>query len=233
MSLRRLASFGALLILTSVGCCSTQCVSSDPCNPCGGGISSGCCMTGWFSRQMCSWKMRHSCHNYSWCDECSGGCSACGCSSCDMGYSGDGMTMGAPSTCACGQSHATPTWPNAMPSPTPTPTLTPAPSPAPVPAMSPAVPNSSGPVAPETYEPVPAPASSGPTSFQPPVNGQTQHVSYEEFQRLPGVVVSGPGAQSSVPSMTQPSLSPPPLSNVSTPPRPVTPVQQAKWVPVR
>jgi len=225
MNLRRFAGVCTLLLLTTVGCCHTQCVSSDPCNSCGCGTGGGCCLTDWCHRQFLSWRMRHNCHNYNWGCECSGPCPVCGGSSCGMGCGG---ACGSPSGCGggaagcgCGQSGSTQGWSGAAPTPTYSPGAAPTP-PAPAPLT---VPQS---------DPPPVPASTDPaTTFQSPGSGQMQQVSYEEFQRLPGVVVSGSGAPSSVPSMGQPSLPPPPLSTVSTPPRAGTGVQQAQWVPAR
>jgi hypothetical protein len=211
MPLHRLICLTALLMFSTVGCCHTQCVSSDPCNPCGAGAcgGGGCCLTNWFHNRFAC----NSCRNYSWSNDC---CSVCGGNSCGM--DGGGMSMGGGgggSSCGCGQSGgqssgyapASPTY------------VTPGEqSPTPVPA-APASPA-------RTNEPIPAPGAPDSTTFQAPANGQIQHVSIEEFHRLPGTVISGPGA---VPTLTPP----PALSTVSVPPRPGNPVQQAQWVPAK
>lgn len=218
MKLHRLVCLSSLLVFSALGCCHSQCVSSNPCDPCA--RSSGCCLSGWFQSKLASCRMR--CHNYSWCDDCScGGCSVCGGSSC--GLTGDVSYGGSTgSSCGCGQSSgyapSTTTPPNADPAP---------------------MPIQSAPIPPRSSEPTPAPASES-TTFQRPTNGQMQHVSVEEFQRLPGVVIGGPG--SSVPTMAAPSpavqtvaaplTTPPALSNSTLPPRPAD-VQQTQWVPAK
>ena len=217
MKLHRLFCLSGMLLVSTVGCCQTQCVSSSPCNSCGSRPSCGSCFSNWLSFKVASYQARR-CHNYSWGDDCSGGCSVCGGSNCGMAdpVMGGGA-YGASPSCGCGQPHN-----HAPVSPTPAmgvPTES-----APVP-----VPNNS--LVPRTNEPIPAPGATDSTTFQRPANGQIQHVSVEEFQRLPGVVVSGP-TQSSVPTMAAQTI-PMPLSTVAAPPRPVTPVQQAQWVPAR
>jgi hypothetical protein len=214
MKLQRLLCLSSVLLITTIGCCHSQCVSSNPCDPCGRGMSGGCCLTNWFHSKL-------SCQNYSWANECSScGCSVCGGDSC--GVSGaPTFAGGSGSSCGCGQSHGT-NYAPAVSSPSVPTSVDPNHSDAPTP-----VPNQTSPM-PRGTEPNPAPPS---TTFQPPVSGQIQHVTMEEFQRLPGVVVSGP--TSSVPTMAQPTLAPPTLSNVSVPPRPAHPVQQAQWVPAK
>lgn len=216
MKLHRLIAVAGLLMMTTVGCCHSQCVSSNPCDPCGGGCGGGgCCLSGWLQTKLANCRLRH---NYSWCNDCSSGCSVCGGENCGMNSD---MGMGVPSTggstCGCGQSHGSGTY---VPS---SPNTDAAPAP---------IPTQVAPVPPKSGEPTPAPgASDSTTNFQRPT-GQIQHVSVEEFQRLPGVVISGP-AQSSVPTMAQPTLAPPVLSTVSAPPKPATTVQQAQWVPAK
>lgn len=228
MNLRPLICLGAML-LTSVGCCHTQCVSSNPCDPCGSGMSGGgCCLTNWLHTKIASCRSRQCCQNYSWNDDCSG-CSVCGGSNCGMsGSTIDGGIGtygggGGGSSCGCGQSHGGQSHNNYAPStPTPVQAVPGGVQPTPVPN------NSSAPMPPASNEPIPAPGSSESTTFQRPANGQVQHVSVEEFHRLPGVVTSGP-TQSSVPTMGV-LTTPPPLSTVSAPPKATT-VQQAQWAP--
>jgi len=221
MNLRPLICLSAML-LTSVGCCHTQCVSSNPCDPCGGG--GGCCLTNWLHTKIASCRARNCCQNYSWSDDCSA-CSICGGNNCGMSGSViDGSVGsyggGGGSSCGCGQSHGSSM--NYAPS-SPTPAQAVPSNIQPTPA-----PNSSAPMPPANNEPIPAPGSTDSTTFQRPANGQVQHVSVEEFHRLPGVVTSGP-TQSSVPSMGL--TTPPPLSTVSAPPKANT-VTQAQWAPV-
>ena len=221
MNLRPLICLSAML-LTSVGCCHTQCVSSNPCDPCGGG--GGCCLTNWLHTKISSCRARSCCQNYSWSDDCSA-CSICGGNNCGMSGSViDGSVGsyggGGGSSCGCGQSHGSSM--NYAPS-SPTPAQAVPSNIQPTPA-----PNSSAPMPPANNEPIPAPGSTDSTTFQRPANGQVQHVSVEEFHRLPGVVTSGP-TQSSVPSMGL--TTPPPLSTVSAPPKANT-VTQAQWAPV-
>ncbi len=223
MRLQRLICLSGLLLATSIGCCHTQSVSSNACDPCGQGMSGGCgcgCSGGGGGGLKSWWqnKMARR-HNYSWFNDSScGGCSVCGGEDCGM--SGGG-TCGIPSTgagptCGCGQSHG-----YAPASISPDQTDPPAP-----------IPNTGAPTPPRSNEPIPAPGSSPSTTFQQPTSGQIQHVSLEEFQRLPGVVISG-SHQSSVPTMAQPNMVPPALSTVSVPPRPIDSVQQAQWVPAK
>ncbi len=221
MNLRPLICLSAML-LTSVGCCHTQCVSSNPCDPCGGG--GGCCLTNWLHTKIASCRARNCCQNYSWSDDCSA-CSICGGNNCGMSGSViDGSVGsyggGGGSSCGCGQSHGSSM--NYAPS-SPTPAQAVPSNIQPTPA-----PNSSAPMPPANNEPIPAPGSTDSTTFQRPANGQVQHVSVEEFHRLPGVVTSGP-TPSSVPSMGL--TTPPPLSTVSAPPKANT-VTQAQWAPV-
>ncbi|MFO1044221.1 MAG: hypothetical protein U0941_20755 [Planctomycetaceae bacterium] len=221
MNLRPLICLSAML-LTSVGCCHTQCVSSNPCDPCGGG--GGCCLTNWLHTKIASCRARNCCQNYSWSDDCSA-CSICGGGNCGMSGSViDGSVGsyggGGGSSCGCGQSHGS-TMNYAPSSPTPAQAVPSNIQPTPAP-------NSSAPMPPANNEPIPAPGSTDSTTFQRPANGQVQHVSVEEFHRLPGVVTSGP-TQSSVPSMGL--TTPPPLSTVSAPPKANT-VTQAQWAPV-
>lgn len=210
MPLHRLICLTAVLMFSAVGCCHTQCVSSDPCNPCGpGACGGGCCLTNWLHNRFAC----HSCRNYSWSSDC---CSVCGGTSCGMnGMDGGTVMGGGGASCGCGQSGGQSSgYAPASPSyvaPTDQ-------SPTPVPS-SPASPTPT-----RTNEPIPAPGATDSTTFQAPANGQIQHVSVEEFHRLPGTVISGPGA---VPTLTPP----PALSTVSVPPRPGNPVQQAQWVP--
>jgi hypothetical protein len=216
MYLKRLICLAGLVLMSSVGCCHTQCVSNS-CNSCGGG---GCCLTNWFQSKMASCRMR--CNNYSWCDDCSGGCAVCGGTNCGLNGAVDGgMTYGGGSPgCGCGQSHNNQYAPTSPASPS-VPAATPT-DPIPMP-----IPTQTNPEPTRTNEPNPAPGASDSTTYQRPVNGQTQHVSVEEFQRLPGVVISGP-----TPAAGSPTLAPPTLSNVSVPPR-AGQVQQAQWVPAR
>jgi hypothetical protein len=216
MNLHRLICLSGLLLFTTVGCCHTQCVSSDPCNPCAR-PSGGCCLSGWFRNRMSCCSLRQGCQNYGWDSSC---CPACGGTDCGMstGFDG-GMTSGATggSSCGCGQSHGNSYAPSGGPSPVET---------APIP-----IPSSTAPIPPKSNEGTPAPASES-TTFAP-ANGQVQHVSMEEFQRLPGTVISGP---TPTPSPTQTAAvpvlqTPPPLSTISAPPR--ANVQQAQWVPAK
>ena len=221
MQLQRWICLSGFLLATSIGCSSMQCASCNPCDPCGqvmsGGCNCGCGVKGWWQQR--KERLRN---NFSWFNDCScGGCSVCGGDNCGM----SGGTCGMPSTgggasCGCGQSHgyspaAVPTEQYAAPVPPNDP-------PAPIPSTG----------TQRSGEPIPAPASTPATTFQQPASGQIQHVTMEEFQRLPGTVISGPN-QSSVPTMSQPNMVPPALSNASIPPRPINAVQQAQWVPAR
>lgn len=237
MKLRHLISLSGLLLASSIGCCHSRCVCSDPCDPCGNvHASGGSCVSGWMCNKVDAWRMRNHGRNYGWndmacgCDVCStcfdgemiGGGSSCGCGG------GSVMNSVAPSSgCSCGQSHGA-----AMPSvpPSVTPWASPqngSPSPIPMP--------------PTTVEPSPAPAANDASStsiqFSPP--GQPQHVSVEEFQRLPGVIVAGPTAQSSVPTVASsatiplPASAAPQLSADPVAPRVATGAQQVNWVPTK
>jgi len=213
MLLHRLICLSSLMLLTTVGCCHTQCVSSNSCSPCGGG---GCCLTGWLQSKIAACRMRSCCQNYGWSDSCYGGCSVCGGESCGFSGAGGATYGGGGSSCGCGGGQSSgyaptsPTLPTADPVPVPQPSV---------------------PMPPRTNEPTPAPASSESTTFMRPANGQIQHVSVEEFQRLPGVVVTG--QTSSVPTMGTPTLAAPTLSNVTVPVRAANEVQQAQWVPAK
>lgn len=221
MPLHRMICLSGLLLFSTIGCCHTQCVSNDACNPCG--VGGGCCLTNWFRDKLANCSLR--CRNYSWGNDC---CSACGGDSCGApvgGYDG-GMTYGgggAAPGCACGQSHShSQGYAPASSAPPGAPIDQP---PVPIPSSG------SGPT--RSGEPIPAPGATDSTTFQSPHRGQVQHVSMEEFHRLPGVVVSGPG-QSSVPTMAAPTLlAPPALSNVSVPPAPANSISQAQWVPAK
>lgn len=203
-------SLSVVLLVSSVGCCHTQCVSSSACDPCY--RASSCCLTDWFrSKFSC-----RTCQNYSWsdggcCDSMGGGCASGTCGmSMDAGMTYGGAPGG--SSCGCGRTHyapATTTPATAIPVPQADPVPTPVPG---------------------TTEPTPAPpATPDTTQFQRPTTNQVQHVSVEEFHRLPGVVVSGP---SPAPAAT-PTLAPPQLSNVAVPVPARQTVQQAQWVPAR
>ncbi len=212
MLLHRLICLSGLMLMSTVGCCHTQCVTNS-CSPCGGG-GGGCggCLTGWLQSKIAACRMRSCCQNYSWGDSCS----VCGGESCGLNGSSGVTYGGGGSSCGCsggqssGYAPSSPTLPNADPIPVPQPSV---------------------PMPPRTNEPTPAPASSESTTFQRPANGQIQHVSVEEFQRLPGVVVSGP--TSSVPTMGTPTLAAPTLSNVTIPVRSPSEIQQAQWVPAK
>lgn len=217
MNLLRYAA-AALMSLSLVGCCCTRCVVSDPCDPCGGVISSGgCCLTK-------LWKSSfHRC--YSWDSACGCTCGGCGCGDVidPFGYvDGPGisgscaapmpaMMTGVPASsgCNCGQSapysqsvpYSTspamngPTYLNSAPALNSQPMS----APQPIPEVPPSTQN---------YAPAP-PASSAPaepqTMWSPPANGQPHMVSYEEFQRLPGKMVSGPDSSAiSIPAPIQP-----------------------------
>lgn len=210
MNLPRFVSLSALLLVTAMGCCHNQCVVySDPCDPCGSSMSGcgcgcggGCGLGNWWHRQVAKWRMAHCCcHNYNWCSDCSG---ACGAPSCG-GMSAPMYSSPSPG-CGCSQGAAIPNVP---------PTYAPSPTPAGV--------NST--TAPNSAAPPPMPAGADPMTYQPPASGKIQHVSYEEFQRLPGVIISNPTSESSVPSIEQPTLPPPPL--------PPGGIQQAQWIPVK
>lgn len=242
MNLRRLACFGGLLLLASVGCCHSrhaQCVSSDPCDPCGCSSQSGHLHKGWMGQKTDSWRIRKHGRNYGWNDV---GCE-CGCDACGMGMDGiafddgfatggfGGMVAGGNSSgCACGQHHSeyAPSVPGSV-----VPSATPAPTPMPQ--------QNNVPPTPPTGDAAPAPAipENNSTAVPRTLPGQVQHVSVEEFHRLPGVITSGPTTQSSVPSLAtsasaaQPPLALPALSNVAAPApaRPASAAQQASWVP--
>ena len=231
MNLRRLFSLSSLLLASTMGCCHSRCVHTDPCDPCNGMVSGRRHVSGWMNHKVSSWRMRNHGRNYGWNDV------ACGCDACGMGFDGDmissgcgsggcgGMAVGgSPSGCGCGQQHSeyAPSVPGTIPIPPATPAV--APSPVPVP--------------PAGNEPAPAPASSetNSTAIQ---RAQVQQVSVEEFQRLPGVIVSGPTLQSAAPSITtaassaQPLMAVPQLSPIPTAPQTASGAQQLNWVPTK
>lgn len=242
MNLRRWATLSSLLLLSSIGCCHSRCVSSDPCDPCGPAPTCGRYVSGWMGHKIQSWRMR----NYGWgcggCDSCSCGnggemfASGCDSGNCASGNCGGAVMGGSPTGCACGQQHSeyapsVPGVPSQMTAPVP---HSYGPTPAPV-VAPPQVPMDKAPIDNEVGPP-PADANTTRRSSSGP-----QHVSVEEFHRLPGVVVSGSmsqSAQSSVPSLsssvnaTQPLLAAPQLSSVPAPPRVVSSgAQQVNWVP--
>lgn len=242
MNLRRWATLSSLLLLSSIGCCHSRCVSSDPCDPCGPAPTCGRYVSGWMGHKIQSWRMR----NYGWgcggCDSCSCGnggemfASGCDSGNCASGNCGGVVMGGSPTGCACGQQHSeyapsVPGVPSQMTAPVP---HSYGPTPAPV-VAPPQVPMDKAPIDNEVGPP-PADANTTRRSSSGP-----QHVSVEEFHRLPGVVVSGSmsqSPQSSVPSLsssvnaTQPLLAAPQLSSVPAPPRVVSSgAQQVNWVP--
>ena len=235
MNLRHLFCLSSLLLASTMGCCHSRCVSSDPCDPCGGMPTGGCCASGWMNHKINAWRMRNHGRNYGWNDV------GCGCDACSMGFDGEmmssgcasgncggSMTSGSPAGCACGQHHGqhhgeyAPSVPGMM-----------------APSAAPAVAPSPIPVSPSGNESAPAPASSDTNSTAVPrtLATQPQQVSVEEFHRLPGVIVAGPTSQSSVPSVAasasaaQPVMAAPQLSSVPAPPRVASGAQQVNWVP--
>ncbi len=228
MNLRHLFCLSGLLLASTVGCCHSRCVCSDPCDPCGS-PTGGRYVSGWMQGKVDSWRMRNHGRNYGWndvgcgCDECGmgfdGGMMGSGCAS---GNCGGSMSSGSPGGCACGQHHGeyAPSVPGTM-----------------VPSATPMPLQDMAPKAPPATEPAPAPASSDTTAIPRALSTQPQQVSVEEFHRLPGVIVSGPTSQSSVPSVaasvsaTQPVMAAPQLSSVPAPPRIATGAQQVNWIP--
>ncbi len=234
MNLHRLFCLSSVLLASTMGCCHSRCVCSDPCDPCdpcGGTSTGGRHISGWMNQKINSWRMRNHGRNYGWNDV------GCGCDACRMGFNGDAMSSdcasgncggsmmsGSPAGCACGQQHTeyAPSLPGMM-----APPAAPAVSPTPVP------------VPPIGTEPAPAPVESGTNSTAIPrtLTTQPQQVSVEEFHRLPGVIVAGPTSQSSVPSLAtssiaaQPVMAAPQLSSVPTAPRVAAGAQQVNWVP--
>ena len=225
MNLRRWVTLSSLLIASTVGCCHSRCVSSDPCGP---SPTCGRYVSGWMGHKIHSWRTR----NYGWDSGC-GGCDSCGfdgesiASGCASGGCGGSMGSGSPSGCACGQQHSeyAPSVPNQMIAPAP-PSYGPTPSPVAVPMDKP----------PMSNEIAPPPADANTTQRN---SAGPQHVSVEEFHRLPGVVVTGSTSQSSsVPNLssstnaTQPLMAAPQLSSVPAPPRVISSgAQQVNWVP--
>ncbi len=238
MILRRLFCLSGLLLASTMGCCHSRCVCSDPCDPCGGSPTGGRYVSGWMNHKVDSWRMRNYGRNYGWNDV------GCGCDVCGMGFDGEmmssgcasgncggAMSSGSPTGCACGQHHGeyAPGVPGMM-SPSAAPSVAPNPIPS---SPSPA------PAPPAGNEAAPAPINSDTTSMAIPrsLATQPQQVSVEEFHRLPGVIVAGPTSQSSVPSVaasasaTQPVMAAPQLSAVPTTPRVASGAQQVNWVP--
>jgi hypothetical protein len=231
MNFHRFACLFSLLVFTSIGCCHTQCVSSDLCDPCGGTscgtASCDCGSSGsWFNRRL-KLRNRHRCRSQGACD--GSVCAICGGESCDLGV-GDGSCGGGCSSGGCGGGLSAPTssgcscgmnnydsgfsTPTALPSGTVTP--------------QPAVP--AAPIPSQPSEPTPAPGSTSSIATPPAGSIGPQQVSYEEFQRLPGVVVSGPTTTSSVPSLVgMPAIPPSPAPL----PKAAGSVQQVQWVPVK
>ena len=240
MNLRRWATLSSLLLLSSIGCCHSRCVSSDPCDPCGPAPTCGRYVSGWMGHKVQSWRMRNYGCGCGGCDSCgfdgemiASGCDSGGCAS---GNCGGQVMSGSPSGCACGQQHQqnseyAPSVPSQMPAPVP---HIQGPTPAPV-VAPPQVPMDKAPIDSEIAPP-PTDANTTRRSSSGP-----QHVSVEEFHRLPGVVVSGATSQtpqSSVPSLsssvnaTQPVLAAPQLSSVPAPLRVVSSgAQQVNWAP--
>ena len=241
MILRRLFCLSSLLLASTMGCCHSMCVCSDPCGAmptaCGTMPTGGRYISGWMNQKIDSWRMRNHGRNYGWndvgcgCDACGMGCggevmsSSCATGNCGGGSIMSGPMNGSPAGCACGQSHSEYA-PN-VPSATSIPAGAPATAPTPVPAP------------PSGNEPAPAPASSDTNSTAIPrtLATQPQQVSVEEFHRLPGVIVAGPTSQSSVPSVatstsaSQPMMAAPQLSAVPAAPRVASGAQQVNWIP--
>ena len=229
MILRRLFCLSGLLLASTMGCCHSRCVCSDPCDPCGGRpTGGGSFVSGWMNHKVDSWRMRNHGRNYGW-NDVGCGCDVCGTgfdgemmsSGCASGNCGGSMMSGSPAGCACGQQHSeyAPSVPGMISAPAA------APTPVPVP--------------PAGNDPAPAPVSSDTNSTAVPrtLATQPQQVSVEEFHRLPGVIVAGPTSQSSVPSVSasasavQPVMAAPQLSAVPAPPRVASGAQQVNWVP--
>ena len=238
MNLRRLFCLSSVLLASTMGCCHSRCVCSDPCDPCGGSPTGGRYVSGWMNHKVHSWRLRNHGRNYGWNDV------GCGCDVCSLGFDGDAMSSGcasgncggsmmsgSPTGCACGQQHTdyaprneyAPSIPGTITAPTAVPAL--APTPVPVP--------------PAGKEPAPAPVGGDTNSTAIPrtLTTQPQQVSVEEFHRLPGVIVAGPTSQSSVPSLAasaiaaQPMMAVPQLSSVPTAPQVASGAQQVNWVP--
>lgn len=231
MNLRRLFCLSGLLLASAMGCCHSRCVSSDPCDPCGGSPCGRRYVSSWKNNKVESWRNRNHGRNYGWNDV------GCGCDVCGMGFEGEmmssdcasgncggSMSSGSPAGCACGQHHGdyAPTMQGTM-TPQAAPVLAPMPAPAP----------------PVGNEAAPAPVNSDPnssTAIPRSLSTQPQQVSVEEFHRLPGVIVAGPSS-SSVPSVAasassvQPVMAAPQLSSVPAPPRALPGAQQVNWVP--
>ena len=234
MNLRHLFCLSSLLLASTMGCCHSRCVSSDPCDPCGCMPTGGRYFSGWMNNKIDSWRMQNYGRNYGW------NAVGCGCNACGTGIDGEMMSSGcasgncggsmmssdSPAGCACGQQHSeyAPSVPGTM-----------------VPSAAPAVAPTPLPVPPVGNEPAPAPASSDINSTAIPrtLATQPQQVSVEEFHRLPGVITSGPTSQSSVPSVAasassaQPVMAAPQLSSVPTPPRVSSGAQQVNWLPTK
>lgn len=233
MILRHLFCLSGLLLASTMGCCHSRCVCSDPCNSCGGTPTGGGYVSGWMNQKMDSWRMRNHGRNYGWNDV------GCGCDACGMGFEGEmlssgcasgncggSVTSGSPAGCACGQHHGeyAPSVPGAI-----------------APSAAPAVAPTPIPVPPAGNDPAPAPVSSDTNSTAIPraMATQPQQVSVEEFHRLPGVIVAGPTSQSSVPSVAvsassgQPMMAAPQLSSVSAAPRVASGAQQVNWIPTK
>ena len=241
----------ALMTVSMVGCCCTQCVVSDPCDPCGAVPVHGCSLSRF-------WSLPRS-FGYSWNNACTCGGCQCGGGGELMDYSygestgcagscASPMMSSAPTSsgCSCSQSgvHASPASYGGSYYPSSTPGSVPSPSGSvqPIPEVPPSYTLPNAPV-----PPVNATTDATSLMIPPPSGQQPQMVSYEEFQRLPGNVISGPGATSAVPTS-----SPSPIQQVSAgpqslalPPSPtptairaqrsaVSPSnQQAVWAPSR
>lgn len=247
----------SVITLSSVGCCCSRCVVTDPCDPCGAMPVQSCSIS-----RLWPFSRIHSCLSRACvpttCACACGSCGSfdsysdvsispgCGCGapmeSCGapmmtcgapMGSCGAPVMTGIPSTgCNCTQGGS---YSNSYPMSTPTYSSSPTPtSPTPLstPAAIPEIPPSSAPLPPTGGEP---------SAFQAPhVSQQPQMVSYEEFQRLPGNIISGPGAPgtapaspvqqvaSSVPAMTVPPVSTPTAMRTARP-QGTSANQQAVW----
>ena len=242
-----------LMTVSMVGCCCSQCVVTDPCDPCSAIPAQKSCLSRF-------WSMPRS-FGYSWNNACT--CGGCQCGNVggelmDYSYGETGGCAGscaapamssAPTSsgCSCSQSGAYSTAPTSYggsyyPPSTPGSVPSPVGTPQPIPEVPPSYNLPNAPVPP--VSPTPDPTT---LMIPPPSGQQPQMVSYEEFQRLPGNVISGPGSTSTVPGN-----SPSPIQQASAgpqsfvvPPSPtptairaqrsaVTPASQpAVWAPSR
>ena len=218
----------ALMTVSMVGCCCSQCYVTDPCDPCGAMPVHQSCLSK-------LWSMPRS-FGYSWNNACTCGGCHCGCggggemidysyaetSSCAGSCAAPVMTTAPTSSgCNCSQSGGFSPSPVSYgggyyPPSTPGSYPTPAGSVQPIPDIPPSYNLPNAPVPPVT----PTPETT--LTIPPPSGQQPQMVSYEEFQRLPGNVISGPGSTvSSAAAVT--GSSPAPIQQVSAGPQSFAP----------